>query len=314
MTSALPHPLSGTASRPRRPRLRGRGRDVQHRRPAHAGRRGGGGGRRRRRPVRPVRRRARAARRRAGHRTRRARAVQRPGCSSPPAGSTTCASTQPPASPPSARARRWAAVVAAAAEHGLAPVIGSSVTVGVVGYLLGGGLGPLARSHGFSSDHVARLHGRDRRRRAGRGERRRAPRPVLGAARRQVRPGRGDRGAPAAGRARPRSTPARCSSPRSTSRPRCAPGSTGRRRPTRGSRTSVAIIRFPPLDAVPAPLRGRRLLSLRFAYPGPAADGERAGGAAARGGAGLPRRPGPSFPRRTSRASTTTRPCPGRAG
>src|SRR5690349_8642283 len=49
---------------------------------------------------------------------------------------------------------RWSPVVVAAAEHGLAPIAGSSVTVGVVGYLLGGGLGPLARSHGFSSDYL----------------------------------------------------------------------------------------------------------------------------------------------------------------
>jgi hypothetical protein len=32
--------------------------------------------------------------------------------------------------------------------------------------------------------------------------------------------------------------------------------------------SSVAIVRFPALDSVPAPLRGRRLLTLRFAYPG----------------------------------------------
>jgi len=49
---------------------------------------------------------------------------------------------------------RWEAVVDAAAPHGLAPVTGSSTNVGVVGYLLGGGLGPLARTHGFSSDWV----------------------------------------------------------------------------------------------------------------------------------------------------------------
>ncbi len=49
---------------------------------------------------------------------------------------------------------RWGAVVAAAAELGLAPITGSSTNVGVVGYILGGGLGPLARSHGFSSDYL----------------------------------------------------------------------------------------------------------------------------------------------------------------
>ncbi|WP_158437725.1 FAD-binding oxidoreductase [Naasia lichenicola] len=49
---------------------------------------------------------------------------------------------------------RWAAVVPAAAEHGLLPITGSSPNVGVVGYLMGGGLGPLARSFGYSSDYV----------------------------------------------------------------------------------------------------------------------------------------------------------------
>ncbi|MCB7135564.1 FAD-binding oxidoreductase [Cellulosimicrobium marinum] len=49
---------------------------------------------------------------------------------------------------------RWQAVVDAAAEHGLAPVTGSSTHVGVVGYLLGGGFGPLARSHGLTTDWV----------------------------------------------------------------------------------------------------------------------------------------------------------------
>ena len=49
---------------------------------------------------------------------------------------------------------QWSKVVAAAAEKGLATVPGSGASVGVVGYLSGGGLGPLARSHGFSSDYV----------------------------------------------------------------------------------------------------------------------------------------------------------------
>jgi FAD/FMN-containing dehydrogenase len=51
----------------------------------------------------------------------------------------------------------WGLVVAAAAKHGLAPIIGSSPTVGAVGYLLGGGIGPLARSHGISSDYLRSL-------------------------------------------------------------------------------------------------------------------------------------------------------------
>jgi FAD/FMN-containing dehydrogenase len=49
---------------------------------------------------------------------------------------------------------RWAAVVAAASEHGLAPITGSSGTVGAIGFLLGGGLGPLVNSYGYGSDRV----------------------------------------------------------------------------------------------------------------------------------------------------------------
>lgn len=49
---------------------------------------------------------------------------------------------------------RWRAVADAAAPHDLAPITGSAPGVGVVGFLLGGGLGPLARSHGFGSDWV----------------------------------------------------------------------------------------------------------------------------------------------------------------
>ncbi|MFI5913580.1 FAD-binding oxidoreductase [Dactylosporangium sp. NPDC051541] len=49
---------------------------------------------------------------------------------------------------------RWSEVIAAAAPHGLAPLSGSSSQVGVVGYTLGGGVGPLGRKHGFAADHV----------------------------------------------------------------------------------------------------------------------------------------------------------------
>ncbi|RPK83952.1 MULTISPECIES: FAD-binding protein [Streptomyces] len=46
------------------------------------------------------------------------------------------------------------AVVDAAARHGLAPLNGSSPDVSAVGYLLGGGLGLLARQFGYAADHV----------------------------------------------------------------------------------------------------------------------------------------------------------------
>src|SRR5690349_19116686 len=49
---------------------------------------------------------------------------------------------------------RGGALVRAAAEHGLAPLNGSSPEVGVVSYHLGGGLGILGRSLGWAVDHV----------------------------------------------------------------------------------------------------------------------------------------------------------------
>jgi len=48
----------------------------------------------------------------------------------------------------------WEPVLAATAPHRLAALCGSAPAVGVAGYLLGGGLGPLARTYGFSADHV----------------------------------------------------------------------------------------------------------------------------------------------------------------
>lgn len=49
---------------------------------------------------------------------------------------------------------RWGQVVEAAAAHGLAPLNGSAPAVGAVSYTLGGGLGLLAREFGYAADHV----------------------------------------------------------------------------------------------------------------------------------------------------------------
>ncbi|TLF81209.1 FAD-binding oxidoreductase [Nocardia cyriacigeorgica] len=46
------------------------------------------------------------------------------------------------------------ALIGAAARHGLAPLNGSSPSVGVIGYVLGGGLGLLGRTYGYAADHV----------------------------------------------------------------------------------------------------------------------------------------------------------------
>ena len=48
----------------------------------------------------------------------------------------------------------WQQVLDAATPYGLAPLCGSAPGVGVVGYLTGGGIGPLVRSVGLSADHV----------------------------------------------------------------------------------------------------------------------------------------------------------------
>jgi hypothetical protein len=48
----------------------------------------------------------------------------------------------------------WQQVIDAAVPQGLAPLCGSAPGVGVVGYLTGGGIGPLVRTVGLSSDYV----------------------------------------------------------------------------------------------------------------------------------------------------------------
>jgi FAD/FMN-containing dehydrogenase len=48
----------------------------------------------------------------------------------------------------------WQDVIATAATHGLAPLSGSAPFVGAVSYILGGGIGVLARRYGYAADHV----------------------------------------------------------------------------------------------------------------------------------------------------------------
>ena len=69
---------------------------------------------------------------------------------------TSCAASRstPRRASPAPGRRAWAEVAEPAAEHGLAPLAGSSPDVGVVGYVLGGGLWWLARKHGLASNSV----------------------------------------------------------------------------------------------------------------------------------------------------------------
>jgi FAD/FMN-containing dehydrogenase len=52
---------------------------------------------------------------------------------------------------------RWAEFVEQAGKLGVAGLNGSSPTVTVVGYTLGGGLGPFGRKYGYAADHVTAL-------------------------------------------------------------------------------------------------------------------------------------------------------------
>jgi len=168
----------------------------------------------------------------------------------------------------------WRAVIAAASAHGLLPVAGPAGTVGVAGLLLGGGIGPLARSHGFASDYVESFTVV-----TGTGEIVRADHtdhPDLFWALRGGKFGLGvvtevtirlveleslyggsltfeEGDIEAAFRGWVDYT--------ATADPRVT--------------TSAVILRLPPFDTVPEALRGRTVLTIRFAYPGPAEEGAR---------------------------------------
>jgi FAD/FMN-containing dehydrogenase len=49
---------------------------------------------------------------------------------------------------------QWSEVIAAAAPHGLAPLSGTSASVSVAGYTLGGGTGWLSRAYGYAADSL----------------------------------------------------------------------------------------------------------------------------------------------------------------
>lgn len=168
----------------------------------------------------------------------------------------------------------WSAVIAAAAPHGLAPVTGSASSVGAVGYLLGGGLGPLARSHGFSSDYLLGATvvtaGGD----------------VVDASPEgdaelfwALRGGKGGVGVVTEVRARLVPLPELYAGSLTFDAPHVESVLRGWIEWTATApadvTTSALLIRFPDLEFLPPHLRGRFLLTLRFAFPGSAADGER---------------------------------------
>jgi hypothetical protein len=168
---------------------------------------------------------------------------------------------------------QWRSVVDAAAGFGLAPIAGSAPTVGVVGYLLGGGLGPLARSHGFSSDWVRGftvVTGDAEVVEASPDEN-----PDLYWA---LRGGKGGLGIVTGIRLEltpiPQLYAGNILYDTNAIEPALRAWVDFTDEAPDDVTTSVAIMRFPPLDVVPEPLRGKTMLSLRFAYPGPTEAGE----------------------------------------
>jgi hypothetical protein len=169
---------------------------------------------------------------------------------------------------------RWNTLIFAAAQHGLAPISGSAGSVGVVGYLLGGGLGPLARSHGFSSDYVVGYSVV-----TGRGDLIEVDEQQHADLFWALRGGKFGLGVVVAVRLRLIELTTLYGGSlwfSAMHRERVVRGWIDWTRTAADNiTTSVAILRFPLSDNIPLPLRGRRLLSLRVAYPGPSAIGER---------------------------------------
>ena len=169
---------------------------------------------------------------------------------------------------------RWAPVIVAAAEHGLAPVTGSSTSVGAVGYTLGGGVGPLVRRYGFTSDWV-------------RGFRVVTADGELVTADRETNPDlfwalRGGKG----GLAIVTEMTLELVELRSlyggsvffeggAIEPALRAWVDWSAELPDEATTSVVLLNVPDVEGPPPFLRGRTLLSVRFAYPGDATEGER---------------------------------------
>jgi hypothetical protein len=166
---------------------------------------------------------------------------------------------------------RWRAVVDAAAPYGLAPLSGSSSGVGAVGYTLGGGMGHLGRRHGFAADRVRRVElvTADGRLRSVTAE----TDPDLFWA---VRGGQSRFGIVTALELDLVPVPEYAGGALFFTGPavervlRAFPGWSATL--PEEVATSVALLRLPPVDDVPPPLRGTVSLALRFGLAGPEAQ------------------------------------------
>jgi FAD/FMN-containing dehydrogenase len=167
---------------------------------------------------------------------------------------------------------RSGTLVREAAAFGLAPLNGASPIVGVVGYTLGGGLGPLGRAHGYAADLVRELDvvTADGELVTASPERE----PELFWA---TRGGKGNFGVVTSMEID------LVEMPRLYAGNMFLPGEAAAdvlhayREWTAtlpdATSSSVALIRLPPIEQLPEFLRGRFVIALRFTHPGPAEEG-----------------------------------------
>ena len=168
---------------------------------------------------------------------------------------------------------RWIRVLEEAGPMGFAPLAGSAPGVGVVGYLTGGGIGPLCRTFGVSSDRVRAFEVV-----TGDGTRRRASADAEQELFWALRGGKGALGVVTAVELDLVALPsflggalffdgAHADRVVRTWAAWCAdlpPEAT----------TSLAILRAPAMPGVPEPLAGRTTVTVRFAWTGDPAEGE----------------------------------------
>jgi FAD/FMN-containing dehydrogenase len=169
---------------------------------------------------------------------------------------------------------RWRQVMDEAAKYGLAPLNGSSPSVGVVSYTLGGGLGPLARPYGWAADRVRAIDlvtadGRLRRVTA-------EQHPDLFWA---LRGGKGNFGVATALQFELLPVSTIYAGGLFFSGEAALPVLHGYRRWLRTvpdeMTSSIALLRLPPTADAPAPLRGTLTVHVRISFAGPADEGER---------------------------------------
>jgi FAD/FMN-containing dehydrogenase len=163
-----------------------------------------------------------------------------------------------------------AALADAAAEHGLVPAVGLAPSVGVAGLVLGGGLGWLSRAHGRAADHLlaAEVVTAD-------GEVAEADDDLLFALR-----GGGGRGVVVTSLTlRLHDAGELLGGTIAWPAERAAEVLEQARRVALEAPEAlslvVRVLALPPLDLIPEPIRGKRIVAVVAVHQGPRADGER---------------------------------------